>query len=75
MRWVEEWRRVELGEQWRAMAVVKVWEEEAKGRWIAEELMAAVAAARRKAVLAMMETVTEEAKTEQAVRFPAKQKG
>ena len=53
------------------MAAAKV-QEEAKGRWIAEEL---VAAARRKAVLAAAETVAEEAKTEQAVGLPAKQKG
>ena len=73
-RHVEEQRRAELEEQWRAMAAVKAWGEEAEGCQIVEEL-AAVVAERRKAILAVAETVGEEAETEQAVRLLTKQKG
>ena len=52
------------------MAGVKA-REEAEGCRITEEL----AAVKRKAVLAVAETVAEEAKTEQAVGMLAKQKG
>ena len=52
------------------MAVAKV-QEKAKGRWITEGL----AVVKRKGVLAVAETVAEEAKMEQAVGMLVKQKG
>ena len=55
------------------MAAAKA-REEAEGRRITEELVVA-AAAKRKAVLAAVETAAEEAETERAVRMLAKQKG
>ena len=55
------------------MAVAKA-REEAEGCRIAEEL-AAVVMAKRKAILAVAETVVEEAEMEQAIRLLAKQKG
>ena len=56
------------------MAVVKAWAKEAKECQVVEELEA-VGAARCKAVLAMMETATEEAETEQAVILLASRRG
>ena len=48
--------------------------EEAQGRRIVEGLVA-TAAAKHKAILAAAETAVEEAKMDQAVGMPAKQKG
>ena len=70
-RQVEERRRVELEERRRVVAAVKA-REEAEGHRIIEGL---VAVAKCKAVLAVAETVTEEAETEEAIGLPAKQKG
>ena len=70
---VEERRQAELEERRWAVATAKA-QEEAEGRWIAEELVVA-AAAKPKAVLAVVETAAEKAETEQAVGMPAKQKG
>ena len=70
---MEEWRRVELEERRRAVVAVKA-REEAQGRRIVEGLVA-TAAAKHKAILAAAETAVEEAKMDQAVGMPAKQKG
>ena len=70
----EEWRKVELEEQQRAMAVAKVWAEEAKAHWVTEEELVAAAVARCRAILATVETVAEEAGMEQDGGSPSKQK-
>ena len=75
-RQVEEEQRVaELEEQQKAMAMVKVQAKEAAVHQIVEEKVAAEAAARCKAVLAVVETAVEVVETEDAVSLPANQKG